>query len=368
MKILYGTDTESIDVTEICRTNPDMVTTIVDAETKNETTVVRIPLGDVPRADIFTDPIFGHKKSMFVDMEDGNPPEVFDETRDLCLDFVAGRIVVSDASTLPPDFVDPMLQSTSEVASPTPEVASPTPEVASPTPEVVSSDPVDAKLAAIHQALVLKHGDLSEELPEQRMAARYLTGSEKVLEIGANVGRNTLVIAHILAQSTGSIVTLESDPAEAAKLEENLAANPGLNVIVEKSALSLRKLIQRAWDTKPFDYDVEPMPDDYQKVDTITLEELRNKYGAAAEFDTLILDCEGAFYYILQDTPEVLDGINLVLMENDYHDFSHKQFVDEQLTQRGFVVDYSEPGGWGPCVGNFFEVWSMKQPDRPKVG
>jgi FkbM family methyltransferase len=225
---------------------------------------------------------------------------------------------------------------------------------------VVSSDPVDAKLAAIHQALVLKHGDLSKELPEQKMAARYLTGSEKVLEIGANVGRNTLVIAHILAQSTGSIVTLESDPAEAAKLEENLAANPGLNVLVEKSALSLRKLIQREWDTKPFDYDVEPMPDDYQKVDTITLEELRNKYGAAAEFDTLVLDCEGAFYYILQDTPEVLDGINLVIMENDYHDFSHKQFVDEQLTQRGFVVDYSEPGGWGPCVDNFFEVWSKK--------
>jgi hypothetical protein len=35
-------------------------------------------------------------------------------------------------------------------------------------------------------------------------------------------------------------------------------------------------------------------------------------------FDTLVLDCEGAFYYILQDTPEILEGIKLLIMENDY--------------------------------------------------
>ena len=32
----------------------------------------------------------------------------------------------------------------------------------------------------------------------------------------------------------------------------------------------------------------------YKPVNTITLEELNNKYNI--EFDTLVLDCEGAFY------------------------------------------------------------------------
>ena len=31
------------------------------------------------------------------------------------------------------------------------------------------------------------------------------------------------------------------------------------------------------------------------------------------KFDTLILDCEGAFYNILKDMPEILDNINLII-------------------------------------------------------
>ena len=85
---------------------------------------------------------------------------------------------------------------------------------------------------------------------------------------------------------------------------------------------------------------------------------MRNKYKI--EFDTLVLDCEGAFYYILMDMPEILDNINLIIMENDYQDISQKQYVDEILLQNNFVSDYVESGGWSsscPCYNNFFEVW-----------
>ena len=97
------------------------------------------------------------------------------------------------------------------------------------------------------------------------------------------------------------------------------------------------------------------MLDGYKNVNTITYDELYSKY--TIKFDTLVLDCEGAFYYILMDMPEILDNIKLIIMENDYWDISKKQYIDKILNENNFYVDYVESGGWGPCYDNFFEVW-----------
>ena len=203
----------------------------------------------------------------------------------------------------------------------------------------------------MHSKLKIKYGILNEELPEQKMVIRYLTGSEKVLEIGGNIGRNSLMIASILGNSNNNnFVTLESDVNIAKQLEENRDLN-NFNFHIESSALSKRKLIQKCWDTIPSD----TLQDGYKWVNTITLNELNTKYNI--EFDTLVLDCEGAFYYILIDMPEILNNIKLVIMENDYYDISKKQEVDKILTNNNFYRNYVEDGGWGPCRNNFFEVW-----------
>jgi hypothetical protein len=44
-------------------------------------------------------------------------------------------------------------------------------------------------------------------------------------------------------------------------------------------------------------------------------------------------------------------------MENDYHDISKKNYIDDVLTNNHFKVDYVESGGWGPCTSHFYEVW-----------
>ena len=188
--------------------------------------------------------------------------------------------------------------------------------------------------------------DFYDELPEQKMAVRFLTGNEKVLEIGGNIGRNSLVIASIV----NNLVTLESDPNIANQLRENRDVN-NLKFHIENSALSKRKLIQKGWDTIQSDV----LQDGYNWVSIISLEELNRKYNI--KFDTLVLDCEGAFYYILMDMPEILDNIKLIIMENDYWDISKKNYIDETLIKNNFYVDYQESGGWGPCFDNFFEVW-----------
>ncbi len=168
------------------------------------------------------------------------------------------------------------------------------------------------------------------------------------MEIGGNIGRNSLVIASIV--DNNNFVSLECDENIAEQLKENRDIN-GYTFHIEKSALSKRKLIQKGWDTKPSD-DLEP---DYKWINTINLDELNSKYNII--FDTLVLDCEGAFYYILVDMPEILNNIQLIIMENDYYDISHKLYVDSVLEKYNFYNDYKEAGGWGCCYNNFFEVW-----------
>lgn len=206
----------------------------------------------------------------------------------------------------------------------------------------------NTKLSLIHSKLKIKYGSFHEEYPEQLMAVRYLKGNEKVLEIGGNIGRNSLIIASII--DNNNFVTLESDTEISKQLIENRDLN-NFSFIIENSALSKRKLIQKGWDTKPS----EVLEDGYKEVNTIDYEQLLEKYNI--KFDTLVLDCEGAFYYILMDMPEILNDIKLIIMENDYHDIEHKNYIDEIMIKNGFYNDYRESGGWGVCNDRFFEVW-----------
>jgi len=298
MKILYGLIDNNIDITYICSTRL----------IKNN--IITIPRGDNTRADYFSDPIPYVVKKIFVVI--GENTTEYDDTVVVKID------IVNETAT------------------------------------AVDNTYVDSRLQQIQSQLQINYGDFAVEVPEQKMAVRYLTGYESVLELGGNIGRNSLVIASILkAVNNNNLVTLESDPDIASQLRENRDIN-NLNFNVENSALSKRKLIQRNWDTIQSDV----LLDGYIEVNSITFDELTAKYNII--FDTLVLDCEGAFYYILQDMPEVLNNIKLIIMENDYHDIEHKKHIDSVLLYNNFYVDYVEPGGWGPCHDNFFEVWKRK--------
>ena len=294
IKIFYGITENKIDVTDICLSK--LLT--------ND--IITIPESEISRTNYFSDPLLGTLKSVF--------------------------ILINDNLYEYPYFYKIKIDITNNTIS-----------------TISSMSETECKLKNIHLKLNIKYGTFSEEYPEQLMAIKYLSGTEKVLEIGGNIGRNSLIIASIL-NNNNHLVTLESDTNIANQLTENRNLN-NLNFHIENAALSKRKLIQTGWDTMPSDILLEG----YHWVNTITFDELKNKYNI--EFDTLILDCEGAFYYILMDMPEILENVNLIIMENDYYDISKKQFVDEILRKNNFILDYVKSGGWGPCENNFFEVW-----------
>jgi len=300
MKIYYGQSySNSIDVTDVCLTR------------LKQNNIITIPSGDYNRANYFTDPFYGITKIIIISNDDNNLIIEFDDSTEIKINLINNTITTTNENNI--------IMSTNN------------------------------KLKDIQFRLNLKYGTFDDELPEQKMAVRFLTGNEKVLEIGGNIGRNSLIISHILHDDS-KLVTLESDANIAKQLIENKDSN-NCNFHVENSALSKRKLIQRGWDTKPSD----TLQEGYEWVNTITIDDLKNKYNI--EFDTLVLDCEGAFYYILMDMPEILNNINLIIMENDYHDISHKMYIDKVLLENNFILHYIESGGWGPCYNNFFEVW-----------
>jgi len=293
MKIYYGITNSLLDVTSIC----------VEKLTNNN--IITIPSGDNNRAFYFTDPLYGILKKIFI--ENNDTLTEYDDFTEIKINLLDNTVTA------------------------------------------INENEINNKITNIHSKLKINYGSFSEELPEQKMVVTYLTGNEKVLEIGGNIGRNSLVIASIL-ENQNNLVTLESNPDIAKALHENRELN-NFNFHIEISALSNRKLIQKGWDTIPSD----SLQDGWDWINTITFSEIENKYNI--EFDTLVLDCEGAFYYILQDIPEILNNINLIIMENDYWDISKKIYIDEILMKNNFNVDYVESGGWGPCYNNFFEVW-----------
>jgi FkbM family methyltransferase len=293
MKILYGANNTFVDVTDICLLKL----------TKNN--VITIPSGDHNRAYHFTDPLGGILKKIVV--ENDTILTEYDHLSEIKINLIDN------------------------------------------TTTTISDTDINDKIQNIHATLKINHGSFEEELPEQSMSVRYLRGNEKVLEIGGNIGRNSLVISSIL-QDSANLVVLESDVNIAKQLEENRELNH-FKFHIESSALSKRKLIQKHWASAPSDI----LQDGYSWVNTITLDELKSKYNI--EFDTLVLDCEGAFYYILMDMPEILNNINLIIMENDYFEISKKNYVDEILLKNNFIVEYTQSGGWGCNYHNFFEVW-----------
>jgi FkbM family methyltransferase len=296
MEIYYGISSNYINVTDICFSQ------------LKYNNIINIPSGDGNRAKYFTDPLEGIHKKVFIN--NNNYLTEYDE-------FCSIKINTQDNTIVS-----------------------------------LNDSNISNKLINIHSTLKINHGTLNDEIPEQKMVVRYLTGCEKVLEIGGNIGRNTLVIASIL-ENDKNLVTLESCQNISRQLIENRDLN-NFNFYVENSALSKRKLIQYYWETIPSDI----LLDKYKWVNTITLEELQDKYNI--DFDTLVLDCEGAFYYILMDMPEILENITLIIMENDYTNINHKIYIDKVLKENNFHREYVEGNGWGPCTDYFFEVWKKE--------
>lgn len=211
------------------------------------------------------------------------------------------------------------------------------------------------KLRSINEKSSFKHSSLDQEIPDEIMAIMFIKKNAKVLEIGTNIGRNTFIISSLLEDDTNLvIVTMEYNINN--RLQK-ICENKQRNFHVENSPLSKKILIQHGSNTYVTE-DLSQIPDGFTVVPTIDWETLKNKYQI--EFDTLVLDCEGAFYQILVDMENILDNIQTIVIENDFTDIEHKRYVDQVLSRRGFICIYTQSGGFDPndpCYNFFYQVF-----------
>jgi len=303
VSVLYGVEDQYKDVTRLCMFHC----------TKEG--ILRIPKTDLERAQIFGDHVPGVFKHIIVRINDDEHKLLHDEVGD----FNIGNVKLSN------DWFD-----RGEV------------------------DPV-VKLDSIHRNLIFQGGNIRDEYPEQMMSMLYIKPDSCVLEIGSNIGRNTMTIATILNDQS-KLVTLECDPQSYEILKTNMETN-GYDFNIINAALSARKLIQKGWETIPS----ETVLPGYFPVNTITYDELKEMCNM--KFDTIVADCEGALFYILQDFPELMNSVTTMIMENDYTDPQHYIFVRDFLTNRDFKCVYSQGLGQYtsfPCRDIFFQVWERR--------
>jgi len=214
--------------------------------------------------------------------------------------------------------------------------------------EILNLFSYELKLINLQDKLIFNHGRIYDEYPEQLMLIKTLKGDEKVLEIGGNIGRTSLIIASLL-NNDQNFVSMECNETYAIQLTDNRDVN-NFKFFVENSALSKDPLVQDFWTTYKKDQFVGGV-----EIPIISYDELKNKYNI--DFDTLFLDCEGSFYYILKDFPEILNGIQSIIIENDFTEINHKIEVDQILIENQFKITFSQKGGWGPCSDFFYQIW-----------
>jgi FkbM family methyltransferase len=190
------------------------------------------------------------------------------------------------------------------------------------------------KLDKLHRYISLDFGSMKHELSEQHMAIRYVQEDDIVLELGGNIGRNSCIIATILKDDK-NLVVLECSDEISQQLKHNRDKNH-FNFSIEDSALSKIPLYQYGWDTSS-----EKVNENWTPVKTISIEELRNKYNL--KFNILVADCEGALYNILRDMPELLDGIDTVIIENDFPTKEQMDYVHNKFLERGLKLLYNRP-------------------------
>jgi FkbM family methyltransferase len=209
-------------------------------------------------------------------------------------------------------------------------------------------------------------GTWNEEKIEQNLCLKYINSNNNVLELGSNIGHVSIIISHILKSGNGNLVTLETN----SKIYDILVQNKNINnldFIPINKALSKRPISQIMYGNEWNSYPTNELHEHnvwshvqnikLENVENISFEEIQEQTNI--KFDTLVIDCEGAFYFILKDFPDILDNIKLIIIENDCIDEYQNTFILDTFKNNNFNLIESKTLdiAWGSCKDYFWQVW-----------
>lgn len=191
----------------------------------------------------------------------------------------------------------------------------------------------------MHKNIKFKHGSLMDELPEQLMAYKHIDKNDKVLEIGANIGTNSVIINSKLANKDQH-VAIEPLRDIVKKLDENkVLNNAGFHIF--NGAISDNKLMEKGWKTR-----VIPstgLEDSWHEIDTISYDQFKSIYNI--NFNTIVADCEGCLNDILIKNPIILKTIDKLIIEHDFTTDEDFYIFNNLMKDNGFsIIDSMNKG------------------------
>lgn len=167
----------------------------------------------------------------------------------------------------------------------------------------------------------------SEELPERMAVLKHLNPQARVLEIGANKGGVSSLIASVLETST-NLVAVEPILSTCQGLEDlgkqmGKPFNVFCGVLRGKSSSFVECSGQK-------DSYAKCIPStELSKTENLTLDQLEIKYGLT--FDTIVIDCEGCYSSFLQD---ILDRKSIQQIQIEWDG----PFQEKQIIENGFKL------------------------------
>ena len=215
------------------------------------------------------------------------------------------------------------------------------------------------QLVELHKLMKCEYGVLEEKLAEQIMAISYLNLDDIVLEIGANIGKTSLIIASLLKEEN-NLVSIDSNPDHIKKLNYNKKINE-MGFLTEEVAISSRELIQRRSETKVSD----TILPGFFKINTISWKDFNKKYNK--NFNVLFVHCGIILNDILEDEPDFFINFDKVFLVNDFKDILEKNFVDLKLKKSGFKPIFTRGGGKNLCKDFYYQVWMKDKPLEAQV-
>lgn len=184
---------------------------------------------------------------------------------------------------------------------------------------------------------------------ETELISSMIRPGNVVLDIGANIGYYTLILAKLVGQS-GKVFAFEPEPTNFRLLEKNVSINGHSNVILEQKAVSNRnenkKLYLNKENAGMHTIYKPPCPNlDSVDIETISLDNYFNNYTCKIDF--IKMDIEGSEYTALEGMQTVLKRQNnikllVAFFPSAIREYGYKpeQYVD-LLMSNGFRVYFA---------------------------
>ena len=197
------------------------------------------------------------------------------------------------------------------------------------------------------------------ELPVQRALVSVLRPGDVVLDVGANVGFLTVIMARLVG-SAGHVYAFEPVPANAALIRRNARRNGFRHVTVLEQAVAAQagraELVLAAYSGGAALASADRPPDAVDSIDVeVVTVDIAVADGRVRSPQLVKIDVEGAELAVLEGmTRTIGDARPIVLCEVDAGDAdrfaSKRQACIDHLEEAGYDVrvldDSYPPGGW----------------------